>query len=105
MNSDLEEKLRELRKGYINKLRETFSSFKALLNNEPINIQEVYSKVHTISGTSGMYGIKELSDISTEFEFYLKPFRENPASINTKELKTRFSDYLGLVEIVISIGE
>lgn len=105
MNSDLEEKLKELKKGYLNKLKDTFPEIKILLNNEPINIQEIYSKVHTIAGTSGMYGLKDLSEASTEFEFYLKPLKENPNTINIEELKKYFLNYIEHLEKTISIGE
>jgi len=105
MNNNLEEKLKELCKGYLNKLKGTFLDFKALSNEKPININEVYSKVHTISGTSGMYGLKDLSSTSTEFEIYLKPLKENPNSINTKDLKDKFEIYLGDLEKILSGGE
>lgn len=101
MDKNFEEKFKELQKGYLNKLRENFSSFKALLNENPINIQEVYSRVHTISGTSGMYEISNLSDVSVDFEIYLKPIKENPDSINIEELKNRFSNYLDSIEKII----
>ena len=72
MNKDFEQKLIELRKGYIKKLKDLPSSFIDLSHEEPININEIYLKVHTISGTSGMYGLSDLSNASTEFEIYLK---------------------------------
>ena len=105
MNNDLEEKLKELRKGYLNKIKGTILDFKVLSDEEPININEVYSKVHTISGTSGMYGLKDLSSTSTEFEIYLKPLKENQNSINTEELKDKFSIYLKDIEKILSGGE
>lgn len=105
MNSDLEEKLKELKKEYLNKLKDSFPNFKILLNNEPINIQEIYSKVHTISGTSGMYGLKNLSEASTEFEFYLKPLKENPDTINIEELNNYFLNYIKCLEKTITTGE
>lgn len=103
MNNDLAEKLKELRIGYLNKLRESYPAIKTLVDEEPINIQEIYSKIHTISGTSGMYGLKEVSDISTEFEFYLKPLKENPDLIKIDEFKEKFSNYLN--ELQKTIGE
>ena len=104
MNDNLEEKIKELRNGYISKLKDTFLDFRALLNDNQINIQEIYSKIHTIAGTSGMYGLKDLSDISTEFEIYLKPLKENQNSINTEELKIKFSNYLDCISDII-VGE
>lgn len=104
MDKNFEEKFIELQKGYLNKLRENFPSFKALLNEEPINLQEIYSRVHTISGTSGMYGLSDVSNISTDFEFYLKPLKENPNLVKIEELKNRFLNYLDSIEIVL-VGE
>jgi len=105
MKNELENKLKELCKGYLNKLKGIFLDFSVLIDEEPINIQEVYSKVHTISGTSGMYGLSDLSNTSTEFEIYLKPLKENPESINAKELKNKFSIYLKDIEQILSRGE
>lgn len=101
MDKNFEEKFKELQKGYLNKLRENFSNFKVLLYENPINVQEVYSRVHTISGTSGMYGMYVLSDISTDFEIYLKPIKENPNSLNTEEFKNKFANYLDSIEKII----
>lgn len=101
MDKSFEEKFKELKKAYLDKLRETLPSFKALLYENPMNIQEIYSRVHTISGTSGMYEVSDLSDISVEFEIYLKPIKENLALINIEEFKNRFSNYLDSIEKVI----
>lgn len=105
MNNNLEEKIKELKKGYIIKLKGILAELKTLLNADKIAIDEVYPKVHTISGTSGMYGISDLSNASTEFEFYLKPLKENPSSINANEFHSKFSDYLCFLEETISTGE
>lgn len=104
-NNDLQKKLNELKIGYLIKLKTVLSELKALLIAQTLNINEIYSKVHTISGTSGMYGISDLSNASTEFEFYLKPLKENPDSVNINELKNKFSDYIDFLEKTISIGE
>lgn len=104
MDKNFEDKFKELQKGYLNKLKENFPSFKALLNETPLSINEIYSRVHTISGTSGMYEIPELSDISVDFEIYLKPIKENPDLVKNEELKDRFSNYLDSIEIVL-LGE
>ena len=66
MNNNMHDKLKELRRGYLYKLRETFSQFKSLNEENPLNIQEIYMKTHTISGTSGLYGLLDLSEISTD---------------------------------------
>jgi len=105
MNNNLEEKIKELRKGYINKLKDSFCDFKVLSEENQIDIQVLYQKVHTISGTSGMYGLKEISDSSTEFEIYLKPFKETPNSINVTELKEKILIYVKDLEKILSEGE
>ena len=105
MNNNLEEKLKELKKGYIKKLEVVLSELKTLLTDKNLAINEIYLKVHTISGTSGMYGLKDISEVSTEFEFYLKPIKENPDVANREELKNNFSNYIDFLEKTISIGE
>lgn len=105
MTNNLEEKLKELKIGYLKKLETVLSELKALSAAQTPDINEIYSIIHTISGTSGMYGIKDLSNISTEFEFYLKPFKENTDSLNIKELKSKFSDYIDFLEKTVLTGE
>lgn len=105
MNKNLEEKLKELRKGYINKLKDTLSDFKNLLEENPIDIKKIYSKIHTIAGTSGMYQINNLSSESTKFEFYLKSFKDNPDLINEAELKVKLLEYINYLKKIVSVGE
>ena len=95
----------ELRKGYLNKLKDNSPYFKILLDQNPLNVQEIYSIIHTIAGTSGMYGLKDISETSTEFEFYLKPIKDNPDSMQSEELKNKFSNYINRIEKLISEGE
>lgn len=101
MDKIFAEKFKELQAGYLNKLKENFSSFKALLNENPLNIKEIYSRVHTISGTAGMYEMSDLSTTSIEFEVYLKPIKEDPHCVNAEELKNKFSNYLDKIEKMI----
>lgn len=98
MNESLEDKLKELRKGYLKKLEDLLVGFKVLSNAEKIDIVELYSKVHTISGTSGMYGLQELSNISTDFEVYLKEVKENIDFLNQEELKKKLLGYIAGIE-------
>ena len=105
MNNNLEEKLKELKKGYMEKLKSLVVSLKDLYDNfELFNIDELYSKVHTISGTSGMYGLKELSDISTEFEIYLKEIKNNNIDLDESELKQKLVAYTNSIERVVLEG-
>lgn len=101
MDKQFEEKFKELQAGYLNKLKENFPSFRALLSENPLNIQEIYSRVHTISGTSGMYEMLDLSNISIDFEIYIKPIKEDPHCANMEEVKNRFSNYLDNIEKII----
>lgn len=105
MDNKFEEKFKELRKGYLNKLKTNFPSFKDLLDEDPLNIQEIYSRVHTISGTSGMYEMSDLSAVSVEFEIYLKPINENPDLLKSEELKNKFSSYLDIIEQILLAQE
>lgn len=101
MDKTFEEKFKELQTGYLNKLKENFPSFRALLNENPLNIKEIYSRVHTISGTSGMYEMHDLSKISMDFEAYLKPIKDDPHCVNMEELKNKFANYLDKIEKII----
>lgn len=101
MDKAFEEKFKELQAGYLNKLKENLPSFRALLNDNPLNIKEIYSRVHTISGTAGMYEMSDLSITSIDFEVYLKPIKEDPHSANMEELKNKFSNYLDKIEKII----
>lgn len=105
MDNNLESKLKELKKSYLKKLEDIILGFKTLLNDKEINIGELYKKVHTISGTSGMYGLKEISDISTEFEFYLKPLKENISVINEDELKNKILNFINDIEKIALTGD
>lgn len=104
MDKDFIEKFNVLRKGYLNKLKDNLPSFRALLDENPINIAEIYSRVHTLSGTCGMYELPELSKLSVNFETYIKPIKENPDLINIEEFKNKFVIYLDNIETVI-LGE
>lgn len=105
MDNNFEEKLKELRKGYLKKLETEVVELKDLLNVDEINVFNVYSKVHKISGTSGMYGLNELSNTSNIFEVYLKEIlkqiEENANSINNSDIQKKLSDYIAYIEDTI----
>jgi hypothetical protein len=105
MNNDLQNKLNELKKGYIKKLENVILRLEELLICEKIDIIELYSIIHTNSGTSGMYGLKNLSSISTEFELYLKEKKETPDLINQEELKNKLGKYIQSMKEIILTGE
>lgn len=106
MNNDLEIKLKELRRGYLAKLKPVIEGFSILLNKpEQLNVDELYSKVHTISGTSGMYNLKELSELSNDFELYLKNIKDNTCKLKENELKEWLEKYIKKIEKTILLGE
>jgi len=105
MDNNLEEKLKELRKGYIIKLKDVLLSINNLVYNEEINIEELYSKIHTISGTSGMYGLVDVSNASTEFEIYLNKIKSDINSINKIDLKERLYEFIKNLENLINKGD
>lgn len=105
MNSDLENKLKELKIGYLKKLEGILVELKDLYDTDGLLIEPVYVKVHTISGTSGMYGLSELSNISSNFELYLKDIREKTDTFSEDEFKNKFLNYINDIEKIISAGE
>lgn len=94
MDKNFLENLNKLKKSYIKKLKLSVSDFEMILNNGTIDIQDLYQRIHKISGTSGMYGLFEISNISSSLEFYLKKFKDNPEKINQEDLKQNLSEYL-----------
>lgn len=94
MNDDFVGKLNELKRGYIIKLKSVLKDIEALLGADKINVNELYSKIHTISGTSGMYGLKIISEISSDFEMELKVLKEKINPINEEELKGKLKAYI-----------
>lgn len=104
MADSLQNKLNELKRGYLKKLEGVLSEFYILLEAQKIDYNEIYTKVHTISGTSGMYGLKSLSDISTEFEYYLKDIK-NGIDYSEEELKNKFLKYVNSLKKNIFEGE
>lgn len=106
MDNNLESKLKELKKGYLKKLETLLPSFMDMLEaTDKIDLTELYSKVHTISGTSGMYGLKELSDISNEFEIHLKGVKDNKGLVDEQELKERLNPYIESIKKAILNGD
>lgn len=105
MDNSLENKLNELKISYLKKLETIISSFKKNLEENILDAKEIYSQVHTISGTSGMYGYQKISEYSTEFEIYLKLIKESIESLDREELKKKFLEYIVNMEKYISAGE
>lgn len=97
MDNNLQDQLKILKVGYIKKLEGSISEFKELAEKVDASVnfvEELYRKVHSISGTSGMYGLMELSDISTEFELYIKEIKNDINLLNEVELKDKLLQYI-----------
>lgn len=101
MQNNLEEKLKELKKAYIVNLKTSILELKENFDSNNPDVVQIYSKVHKIAGTSGMYGFVELSKEANEFEFYLNVVKDNLESINKVELCKKFDDFVICVEKII----
>ena len=95
MDNKLQEQLKVLKMGYLKKLEGMIPEFKVLLEKiSLLNVDELYIKVHTISGTSGMYGLIKLSDLSTDFELYLKKVKNDKSCYDEGALKGLLTEYI-----------
>lgn len=94
MNDDLSKKLDVLKQMYIVKLKCIINEFWELFDNENIDASDLYLKIHSISGTSGMYGLTEIGDVSSEFELYLKSLNNDINFSNDEEFRNKFSAYI-----------
>lgn len=102
MDNDLQERLLALKLGYIKKIQGILPEFEVLSGKISISlIDELYIKVHTISGTSGMYGLNELSSLSTDFELYLKKIKNDENSYDEKLLKDLLNEYIKNIKHII----
>ena len=88
---DLLSKLAEMRKSYINSLPETFKIIDEIeenIKNNNCNIDDLKSFmqiVHKISGTSGILGVNDLSQASSELEIMLKKIIKAEADFNVEK--------------------
>lgn len=99
MDNSLQDKLKVLKIGYLEKLKEIIPEFWQMYEKiSTLPIDELYIKVHTISGTSGMYGLSKLSAASTEFELYIKEIKKDITLKNDIELKERLYKYIKNIE-------
>lgn len=106
MNINLQEELRELKIEYLKKLEKMIPDFWIIYKEtNPTNIDNLYLKVHSISGTSGMYGLSELSEVSTQFEIYLQELKSDINLINEIELKERLFKYIKEIKNIAAKGE
>lgn len=102
MDNNLHDKLNILKLGYIKKLEAMIPEFEILNKNIGSSFNdEIYTKVHTISGTSGMYGLNELSNLSTDFELYLKGIKSDSNGYDENLLKEKLTDYIENIQNII----
>lgn len=101
MDNNLQEQLKLLKIGYIKKLEVMIPEFVILSETFNLSIiDEIYLKVHTISGTSGMYGLNELSNLSTNFELYLKKIKNDSNCYDENIFKNMLIEY---IEYIVNI--
>ena len=102
MDNNFENKLNELKNAYLKKLETTVQELENVFEQEEEKIKTVYLIVHKIAGTSGMYGLSKISNLSNGFEEYLK---QNDGIINIEEFETKFIDYIEKLKDIILAGE
>jgi len=99
MDNNLQEQIKLLKIGYVKKLEGMLPEFKSISKKTSLlAIDELYSKVHTISGTSGMYGLNELSDFSTNFELYLKKIKNDSNCYDESIFLNMLVEYIEYIE-------
>jgi len=105
MDNNLENKLKELKQAYLQKLEGILLDLKKIFQELPtLDIEELYSQVHKISGTSGMYGLRELSGFSSEFEFFLKELKKDSNIESPELLKKNLLKYIQIIEQELKQG-
>jgi DNA-binding response OmpR family regulator len=62
-------------------------------------LQELYRRVHTITGNAGIAGLQQISQLADALEALVKELYEKPANINASTLRTVASaiDFLGVL--------
>lgn|SRR5574344_1226835 len=99
--TDFEDKLKKLKIAYLAKLKDTFPEI-AGMTLEKCGIMEIYQRIHKIAGTSGMYGLREVSEIATKFELYLKPLKDGNA-FDKKELEAKLLSFVEEYKSLIGV--
>lgn len=112
LQSDFEEKFNIVKNNYLKSLEEKYSVLKDLkegilqsgnLNSESsiTAINEAYSHIHKLSGSSAIFGFNELSRISNRLELLLKEFAENNYLSNEKVVFENFEILLNEIKKAI----
>jgi len=110
--SDFDEKLKIVKQNYLNALQEKYSSLKSIkellketgckiVEANPDQIDEVYSHVHKLAGSSAMFGFKSLSIAANNLEMLLKEFISNCPLVNQDNVQETFDLLLEEIEKTI----
>ena len=98
----------DLRKTFVASLPNTLSSLRGILSNlakasgesgRLEQIQELYSRVHTLTGNAGITGMTRIGQMSNAFEALLRELQDAPKNINDSTLRTTamIIDFLGVL--------
>ena len=98
-NDSVMDKYNELLKGFASKLKDRIIDIENAANDlfdngyTPEKMELLHRLVHSLTGTSAMFGLAKVSEASFNAEIYLKPFaKENKTFDNTvdsSEIKNR----------------
>lgn len=81
--------------GLVNELQISMNE----VNTDPTikNLKSLYVKVHNLAGSSGLYGFSNITNLSRDFEQYIKPFveqTENISTVDLSQLNEMFMQYM-----------
>lgn len=106
----------ELRKSFAESFPVTMSALRGLLqslaktNDEAARVKlvrELYSRIHTLTGSAGIVGLALISLLTDALEALLKELHEKPKNINASTLRSVASaiDFLGVLFDRSSVSE
>lgn len=112
LQSEYEEKFNILKNNYLKSLKEKHDSLVILKNsifnteiqidkNRTDEIQEAYRHIHKLSGSSAMYGFREISLISNKLELLIKHFIQDNYSSDEKIICENLEALLNEIEKAI----
>jgi DNA-binding response OmpR family regulator len=98
----------ELRKAFVEGMPATLSALRGLLQGmvkcdgeaaRAAQVQEMYRRVHALTGNAGMSGMALIAQMSDALEALLKELYEKPKNLNTSTLRTvaLTFDFLGVL--------
>jgi len=102
MNADMQKinaKLEVLKKAYSQKIKSHIEDLKTFLA-EGFQPEDIYSIIHSISGTSGMFGMSEVSALATDFEFFLKELKNKPKGTDQNILNEKLEKFIRDLELL-----